>query len=568
MYSNYNKPFIKLSDLKIQNEAAKVQKSQFEGNYLSIRQPSGFKKNDLKYSRILSPDPKLKSDVSLDSKYRNKSFINLEPSTEKISKMKISSGKLKNLRTKQDMDRKYKIPNFVLHTIVEIFTTNSKAPIALGLHIASKLLITSYIGISSERVAMRCVFRFITDKSCYKPRVEKFFYASAQYNVTVVAMSRVRKDIKHKKPIRLEPIQDLKLGESVFCAESTCFRGKVSNIEAESIGVTSHFTPLTGSPIFTSTWNLACICHTTSMTYKYTECTPLSQIFQILSYIRSRYNFLIRPIKFDDSVEYKETKDMKWFEFNGDYVEIFNIKSSEWTYHQSQFPILWQCAIVNITDDATLLIGGIRKELAMDEVYKYDSASKNMSALASMGVARSCCAAVFYDNCVFAIGGKYANTFCEKYLIDEDRWEYIPSMIHERYDLSAVVLNHSIYIIGGEPRKYVGSSIEKYDILREMWEVIPTKLPFPAACSPVCVIDQHCCGVLGGRGSKLAFIIEVSKYQSNDVSIKEGAQLAEELETVYSAVYSKIFNKIFIFNTAEGYARPILYKVHTSYLPL
>lgn len=66
----------------------------------------------------------------------------------------------------------------------------------------------------------------------------------------------------------------------------------------------------------------------------------------------------------------------------------------------------------------------------------------------------------------------------------------------------------------------------------------------------------------------MAWIMEVSRYHSNDVSFKEGAELAEELESIYPAAYSQSQGKIFILNTAEGFARPILYKVHNSYLPL
>jgi len=62
--------------------------------------------------------------------------------------------------------------------------------------------------------------------------------------------------------------------------------------------------------------------------------------------------------------------------------------------------------------------------------------------------------------------------------------------------------------------------------------------------------------------------MEVSRFQSNDVSIKEGADLSEDIESVYPAVYSNSQKKIFILNTSEGFDRPVLYKIHSSYLPL
>ena len=519
-------------------------------------------------SRILSPDPQ-KSVSSFDTKNRNRSYVKLDEKMSRISKVNIRSSRFKSLGFRLDLDRKYKVPNFIVASMVEIFTNTSKEPVALGLLVAKKLVLTSYLAVPNDRFAARCVFRFIADKSYHRARPDKFFYSSIQYNTSAIATSRIRKDtttVQH--PVRLEPIQDLKLGDILFCAETTCFRVQVSNIENEIFGVNSHFTPMTGSPMFTSGWNFAGIANTTSMTYKYTECTVISVIFQVLAFIRSRYNFEISPVKFERNQDIKEPKEIKWFEFSGEYVEVYGVGTNDWKYNRTNWEILWHSAPVHINEEETLLVGGIKKELAVDQVFKYNSVSNEIMPLASMGVARAFCVAVFYDNLVFAIGGKYASAFCEKYLIDEDKWEYIPSMIHERYDHSAVVLNHSIYVMGGEPRRFVGESIEKYDILREMWEEVPTKMPLPVACSPICVLDSYSCGILGGRGSKMAWIMEVSRYHSNDVSFKEGAELAEELESIYPAAYSQSQGKIFILNTAEGFARPILYKVHNSYLPL
>ena len=571
MYSNYRlitRSSNKGSEIKLWNGSTRInKKSLAEDPYKSIRQTPDIRGSNFRNSESPSNVQSVK-DMSIDKNSRNRSFVQLDTSAKKINKVNIRSGKLKSLAFRQDLDRKYKVPNFVSTTLIEIFVNTSKEPVGLGVLVASKLMMTSYIGMPNDRFATRCIFRFICDKAYYRPRVDKFFYSSVQYNISVVAISRVRKDTKKQYPIRVDQVFDIKLGDILFCAENTCFRVQVSNLEQDSFGITSYFTPLTGCPIFTSSWNLVGICHTTSMTYKYTECTNLSNIFQILAYIRSIYNFEISPIKIERNLEYKETKDLKWFEFGGEYIEIFTLESSEWKYNRSDLEIMWQCAPVSINDEETFLVGGIKKELAVDEVYKYNSRTNEIYAKACMGVARSSCCAAFYDNLVFAIGGKYASTFCEKYIIEEDRWEYIPSMLHERYDFSAVVLNHTIYIIGGEPRRFIGDSIEKYDILREMWEEVPTRLPYPIACPPLCVIDNYTCGILGGRGSRLAMIMEVSRYQSNDVSIKEGAELSEEIESIYQAAYSRTQNKIFILNTAEGFARPILYKVHCSYLPL
>jgi hypothetical protein len=554
-------------DPKSWNVSTRVDKRGLPENYLaSLRQSPDLKKSNF-YSQKYSPEPRAFQEVPSEARSRNYSYNKID-SSNKIMKSSYVNNKIRSLAFKKDLDRKYKVPNFVAHAIAEIFTTTNKEPVGLAILVAEKLILTSHNAIPNERFASRCIFRFINDKVYYKPKSEKFFYTSSQFSLTITGVSRVRKDVAKKFPLRIEGSGDVKLGDVLFCAESTCFRVQVTNLDQDSYGISSHFTPISGSPVFNSTWSLVGMAHTTSMTYKYTECSSLESIFSILSYIRSRYNIDISQVNLEKTQEIEQAKNLKWFEFNGEYVEVFDIGSGEWRYNRSAFNFLWHSAVVAISDDESLVVGGIRRELAVDEVYKYNSRTNEVLVMANMGVSRAFCAAVFYDNLVFAIGGKFANTFCEKYFIEEDRWEFIPSMLHERYDLSAVVLNHTIYVIGGEPRKFFGNLIEKFDILREIWEEVPTRLPFAISCSPVCIIDNFACGILGGRGSRSSFIMEVSKFQSNDVSIKEGADLSEEIESIYPAVFSKQQKKIYILNTAEGFDRPVLYKIHSSYLPL
>jgi hypothetical protein len=573
MYSNYRiskRGTNNANSGKQWNGSTRISKLHINNDYFQpfrmSPEPRQMSKNFL---RNASFEPsEMHSSSFVEGRAQNRSFLQLESISAKSSKILANQGKIKSLGLRHDLERKYKVPNFVAHAISEIFVPNNKEPVGLAVLISGKLMLTSHQALPNERYAMRSVFRFIQDKTYYKPRADKFYYSSLQYNLAVIAVSRMRKDSEKKSSIRLEQIPSLSIGDILFCAESLCFRVQVSLLEPDSYGITSHFTPLSGCPIFNSTWSLVGLAHTTSMTYKYTDCASLSSIFQVLGYIRSRYNFEIAPAQFDKTQDLPQIKQLKWFEFSGEYVEVFHVEKAQWDYKTVSFQIPWHCCPVSVGDEITLLLGGLRKELAVDEVYRYNSETNETHVLAHMGMARAFCAAVFYDNVVFAIGGKFASTFCEKYLIEEDRWEYIPSMLHERYDLSAVVLNHSVYVIGGEPVTFFGDMIEKYDILREMWEEVPTRLPFPVACPAICVVDKYACGVLGGRGSRAAFVVEVSRFQSNDVSIKEGGELNEEIESIYPAVYSKTQKKVFVLNTAEGFARPILYKVHSSYLPL
>lgn len=184
----------------------------------------------------------------------------------------------------------------------------------------------------------------------------------------------------------------------------------------------------------------------------------------------------------------------------------------------------------------------------------------------SMGISRAACAVVCHDNYVYALSGRYASNFCERYHLIEKRWEFITSMTTERYDFSAIVIYNSIYAVGGEMIGQIGNSIEVYDILREIWTQLQIKLPYPVANPPLCHLFGSSFAILGGRSCKHAMIVEIDPRSGKSVAVREGALLAEEVETIYPVIYAPKQQKVFLFNISKGLERPLLYKIHESYL--
>ena len=66
-----------------------------------------------------------------------------------------------------------------------------------------------------------------------------------------------------------------------------------------------------------------------------------------------------------------------------------------------------------------------------------------------MLTAREGCSVVYNNGFVYVMGGKPDLSLCERYNTVSRVWNFIGTMHYPRYDSSAVVYKHFIFIIGG-----------------------------------------------------------------------------------------------------------------------
>ncbi|CAG9322876.1 unnamed protein product [Blepharisma stoltei] len=541
---------------------------------------------DRTYSNIPSPEPlRIKRNNSRER-------LSLSPIDRTIENFSVKkrdlspsfngkSGRLKSLAFRKEIENEIGIPERISKLIIEIYSPNSleNEPTAIGLLIGSKIIITSHIAIPNETLAARYTFKFLKDENVYKSNIKKFFFTSPNDNLTVLAITPINQDLTKRVPLSFESnLKELE-GDPIYYVNQKAYQAFISSIDADIFGFTTQKSILTGTPVFTKKWQLLGISHTFTQIYKYTQAASLETVLKFLNRLKSHIprDSLLGSIEKSVDFNGKEFnqnnfKEMYWFEWLGNYIETYNVETGEWNYMQTslrnegRWHFLWDSRPVMLPNGSFYILGGMRNNLAVDEVVKFKPEKGELKRMQNMGVGRAACGTVFHEGFVYALSGKYANNFCERYSLSQKRWEFIPSMVHERFDFSAIVLFSSIYVVGGEPYSEVGNTIEVYDILREVWVILNIKLPFAVANSPLCHLFGSSFAILGGRGCRNVIMVEIDNLYSKSVSIREGAALSEEVETIYPVIYAAEQQKVFLFNITEGFERPLLYKIHESYL--
>ena len=84
---------------------------------------------------------------------------------------------------------------------------------------------------------------------------------------------------------------------------------------------------------------------------------------------------------------------------------------------------------VAINDDEILILGGLNLSLKKRQktVMKLSISNKKWTSLNDMKIGKTFnCSAFYYDNYVYTIGGNEKD-ICERYDLDNDIWESIPS---------------------------------------------------------------------------------------------------------------------------------------------
>jgi hypothetical protein len=73
---------------------------------------------------------------------------------------------------------------------------------------------------------------------------------------------------------------------------------------------------------------------------------------------------------------------------------------------------------------------------------------------------------------------------CERYLCAENRWEALPPLPRACYSTSGVVLENSLYALGGENDEIVLDLVQKLRLNSLTWELMQFRLPFVGSGIP------------------------------------------------------------------------------------
>jgi hypothetical protein len=112
-------------------------------------------------------------------------------------------------------------------------------------------------------------------------------------------------------------------------------------------------------------------------------------------------------------------------------IEKFNVITNMWTslYPKLPFPVC-KLAAIAIDKKNILMFGGVTGDMENTAaVFNFDSVTSKFSKKASMRVSRSLVGGVFIgsDKFIYAMNGTSAEMECERYSMNSNKWEFIPS---------------------------------------------------------------------------------------------------------------------------------------------
>jgi hypothetical protein len=129
--------------------------------------------------------------------------------------------------------------------------------------------------------------------------------------------------------------------------------------------------------------------------------------------------------------------------------------------------------------------GGIH---AVREVVKIDTRREFAVAQhAPMFTPRALHAAVFHTQFLYVLGGDDFSSYlseCERYVCADNRWEVLPPLPRACRHTSGVVVENSLYALGGNADGLSFDLVQKLDLGSLTWELMQLRLPYAGSTIP------------------------------------------------------------------------------------
>jgi hypothetical protein len=160
-----------------------------------------------------------------------------------------------------------------------------------------------------------------------------------------------------------------------------------------------------------------------------------------------------------------------------------NLLTGEQTCHKVfQYNFKLYCSWTELPGGSLLITGG-KTYTSAREVTKIGALREfAVSSLPPMHTARHNHAAVYHSQHLYALAGYNRSELseCERFVFEESRWEKLPALPVACQGLIAVVLENSLYALGGNDDQRYLDTVQKLRLDSLTWELMQLKLPQPA----------------------------------------------------------------------------------------
>jgi hypothetical protein len=177
------------------------------------------------------------------------------------------------------------------------------------------------------------------------------------------------------------------------------------------------------------------------------------------------------------------------YRYNTDQLHRTNLVTGEHSSHRvPSYTFKFGCCWSEVPGGSLLITGGqsTGSPSSVGEVVRLDTRREfEVSHCAPMLTPRRLHAAVYHTPHLYILGGGDRSDFrdCERYVCAENRWEALPPLLQARYQTSGVVVESSLYALGG----YDDVSfdvVQKLSLESLTWELMQFRLPFAGHAIP------------------------------------------------------------------------------------
>jgi hypothetical protein len=189
------------------------------------------------------------------------------------------------------------------------------------------------------------------------------------------------------------------------------------------------------------------------------------------------------------------------------------------------------CCCWSEVPGGSLLITGGGHPTPKEEVVRIDTRREyEVSHCAPMLTPRAGHAALYHTPHLYILGGYDDSrelSECERYVCAENRWEALPPLPSACHSTSGVVVESSLYALGGYDGSFLVDLVQKLSLESLTWELMQFRLPF-AGCSIPC---------FKVRDTEVFLIVKKTLCSFTAFEVRPLETLTADIQSKYGASY-------------------------------
>jgi hypothetical protein len=195
------------------------------------------------------------------------------------------------------------------------------------------------------------------------------------------------------------------------------------------------------------------------------------------------------------------------------------------------FTFKYGCCWSEVSRGSLLITGGAGgSNLGVTEVVRIDTRREfAVSQHPPMLTRRLAHAAVYHTPHLYILGGEDDNRClreCERYVCAEHRWEALPPLPRALSNTSGVVVESSLYALGGYDESYL-DLVQKLSLESLTWELMQFRLPF-AGCGIPC---------FNLRDTEVYLVVNQTLCSFNPSEVRPLKTLTKNIQSWFGASY-------------------------------